>query len=853
MLKCSTAFVEAPIERGQCLEVVDCLDRYAIYFYAKRGHMKPHPCLSRAFAWVIISLAFAEGRCALGDTADDLVYSRYNQTVLPGKIHYEFDMKFVELARPATQKDVDAGKAVFTFEGLGSSRVWKLPSTPIFCQWPAFRDHLFPGQSNFDNYGYICQAEEIQVAGHWKRYFGFVSKFGTAVVPARDIYLSLEGRDEPIGWTGLPGGMDWGMLGPNSKLVNGKLVSGAAKPGDALLVELFIRNSRGIAQTTLAHLYRSGPETEPALREGINLFLAYAPFAPRNPDSNYPRTEDFKPVAAFRTNHFSTNDGGGFLETAEKARRAVFDLRDLFKIDADGYYQYHFNFDPARLGLPTNEVYGPQTFMRFTVGLEPKRLTVEELNRDISPFGGTNTQERLRDLILRSERGNETLGGGLPLPERVPVLVRTPDSGDDNPFDIDVVGLWVANRKTLAALTNYDQNQVRLRLESLIQKETSFPMKLLLASEAAPRGSQTAAQFLLANMATTDYEAARNTLMAIHFAMYNWKGKLPDWMVQMAIAALSDERYVTGLQKKGWTSDTQFRMSYLADEDANLTQVLGYLHCTNAVPFLIEMAKKTDGRRGPVMALGTLGDARAIPVLIDLVKQKGPAARQEKGWPLSDGFLRPVEALGNLRASEAVPILLDYIDFPNVIEALQAIGDPSAIGTLNALIAASGRIDNPRTSSDPEFRQRRLVAARIAVAALDPIDRTSKLCELLAEPSFGEFQRRSVVWALASRPDSNAIPFLATAIKSDSSGAVVNQAIQVLPEFKFKASVDVLIDSFDASFQGKHDWKRAYTPEMFRDNLAQSLMQLTGQHIGADKQQWQTWWRSHRDSTPELK
>jgi HEAT repeat protein len=559
--------------------------------------------------------------------------------------------------------------------------------------------------------------------------------------------------------------------------------------------------------------------------------------------------EDFKPVAAFRTNHFSAKDQGDVLETGEKAQRAVFDLCDWFKIGVAGYYQFHFEFDPAELGLPTDEEYGPETFMPFTVGLEPKRPSVEELNNYIPAFGGSNTEVRLRELIrlaLSDNRLEDNAGA-----DALPVLNHVATPSDNGPPDEpEIVGLWIANRVVFKTLeTNTSSRRI---FEKLMTGESALPMKLLLASEAAPRGSHTAALFLLESMKNTDYDLARNTLTAIHFALDNSTGNPPDWMVQMAIAALSDERYVTGLQKTGWSSDTQFKMSYLADEHADLTQVLGYLHCSNAVPFLIEMVKRTNGRRGPVMALGTLGDSRAIPVLIELVKRKGSTAKLEKGWVLSDDFLRPVEALGNLHAKEAVPVLLEYIDFPNVIEALQTIGDQSAIGPLKALIAANGRVDNPRTPDDPEFQQQRLATARIAVASLDPTDRTPQLCELLAEPSFGEFQRRSVVWALASHPDSRAIPFLAKAIKSDASGAVVNQAIEVMPGFKFKAAVDALIESFDADFQGKRDWKRAYTPEMFRENIAHSLSRLTGQSITADKRQWLDWWKSHRDSVRGL-
>ena len=131
-----------------------------------------------------------------------------------------------------------------------------------------------------------------------------------------------------------------------------------------------------------------------------------------------------------------------------------------------------------------------------------------------------------------------------------------------------------------------------------MESEKALPMQLLLASEAAPRGSQLAALFLLDSLKSTDYVIAMNTHAALRRTLNSYEENPPSWLVESAITALSDERYLTGLQKAGWTSDTFFRMSYLADEDGDLTGALGHLKCTNAVPFLMEMARKTDGRRG---------------------------------------------------------------------------------------------------------------------------------------------------------------------------------------------------------------------------------------------------------------
>lgn len=812
-------------------------------------------------ARTLFALGIATSTPALADAHDGIVYQRYSRKVTAGKIRYEFDMEFNELTRPGTQEDVKKGAAVFTFEGLGPSRLWKLPECPIFADWPALKDYPFPGQeglveTNFDNCGYVCQAEELEINGQWKRYFGFVSKHGSAVVPAEEVDLWFNdcGPAPRIEWIKLPGGVDWGVLGPGARTQDGIIVRASLNINDPLPVELYVRNRRGVAQSVLWDIYRVGTNEAPAFHSGISLFLAWAPFNPRTPDRYYPRFSDFTPVNAARTNSFSGGGTGPKLATGEVARRLAFDIRDWFNVAKPGYYQYHFEFGPTELGLPGDERKAGGVYVTFTVGSEPRRLTAEELNRDIPAFGGAEREKRIQNLIKESLGGGGARSdAGKPLPARFPDFNPSPDFGDSNPDDIEVVGLWIANRALLGALTNYNRIQLRSKLEALMHEESALPMRLLLASEAAPLGSEPAALFLLECMTNTDYGVAQNTDTAIRFALNHYKDNPPDWLVEMAIAALSDERYVTGLEKAGMSSDSFFTMSYLADEHGDLTDALGYLKCTNAVPFLIDMAKKTDGRRGPVMALGNLGDPRAIPILIEFVKQKGPSVRQERGRHLVDSFLRPVEALGNLRAKEAVPVLLEHVEHPDVIEALEGIGDSSVIAPLQKLILSEGSIEKAGVENDPESKQRRLAAARIAVASLDPGDRAAKLCELLTDPSFDQYQRRTVVWRLGDHPDGCAIPFLAKAIKTDPSGAVVNQAITVLAVFKYKAAVDALITSFDADFKGKSDWKRAYEPEMFRENIADSLSRLTGRHIGADKAQWSKWWEDHRDTVTGLK
>src|SRR5436309_5763742 len=113
---------------------------------------------------------------SVADPHDEVVYKQNSRKLKPNSLHYKYDMKFTELDHPAARADVDKGSALFTFEGLGPTRVWKLPKCPVSGHWVALRDYPLDvwqrdgvTTTNQDNFGCICQAEELQINGRWMR------------------------------------------------------------------------------------------------------------------------------------------------------------------------------------------------------------------------------------------------------------------------------------------------------------------------------------------------------------------------------------------------------------------------------------------------------------------------------------------------------------------------------------------------------------------------------------------------------------------------------------------------------------------------------------------------------------
>jgi hypothetical protein len=117
------------------------------------------------------------------------------------------------LDRPATPEDVQEGRAIFTLAGQGPARAVPLSERPVrgrsltLKDYPTIKTVVDPetGQqktvAGYDQDGAVWQAEEVQVGGAWRRYFGFVGRHGLAKVPAEEIDFSSEG-DWAIHWEG---------------------------------------------------------------------------------------------------------------------------------------------------------------------------------------------------------------------------------------------------------------------------------------------------------------------------------------------------------------------------------------------------------------------------------------------------------------------------------------------------------------------------------------------------------------------------------------------------------------------------------------------------------------------------
>ncbi len=122
-------------------------------------------------------------------------------------------LAFPALGHPATLEDVRAAQAIFSLEGQGEVRLAKVPDFPIPARWITLKDFPFDRPMSdgvvhheFEQDGWIWQAEEVRKGDHWERFLGFVGPHVIARVPSAEI--ELRPRQFGFDWGSLSGGLD---------------------------------------------------------------------------------------------------------------------------------------------------------------------------------------------------------------------------------------------------------------------------------------------------------------------------------------------------------------------------------------------------------------------------------------------------------------------------------------------------------------------------------------------------------------------------------------------------------------------------------------------------------------------
>jgi hypothetical protein len=266
-------------------------------------------------------------------------------------------LAFPTLDRPATPEDVRAARAIFSLEGQGEVRTAKVPAFPIKARWLTLKDTPVARQRGdgtvfreYDQDGWIWQAEDVRRADRWERSFGFVGHRVIAPAPAAEVELAKD----LFAWGPLPGGLD-------ARIEPVEPRRDAFEPGRPVAMIVRVRNRRGVDNTSPTEFLRRGGVGRPALRRGVSLELYYS--APHVPGSVQRPGIPNEPIRAKRTDHFDPGVATRPMAAFEVFDAMELDLNDWFDLTRRGSYRVQVTF-AADSGVGV----GSTNSWHFTVG-----------------------------------------------------------------------------------------------------------------------------------------------------------------------------------------------------------------------------------------------------------------------------------------------------------------------------------------------------------------------------------------------------------------------------------------------------------------------------------------------------
>ena len=272
-------------------------------------------------------------------------------------------ISFAPFDHPAAPEDVAAGRAIFSLAGQGAVRVFPLPYLPTGAKWLALKDDatsqtaLDPRTNqpttvvSYDQDGVVWQAEEVQVGGTWKRYFGFVGRHCLAKVPAAEIDFSRDaGPSARIAGLDVvalePGGSDDTLVGDSLPWIGGPLP-----------VVVLVRNDTGLDRPLPRFVIDGAGVAKPRDSIGVRLSLSYADrqrgeslhrqfarFCQGGSGDKPPAWRELpRKPASFQLRSVDRD-----LKALETFQILKFDLRDYFQLAPAGWYRIAVTCDTGR-------------------------------------------------------------------------------------------------------------------------------------------------------------------------------------------------------------------------------------------------------------------------------------------------------------------------------------------------------------------------------------------------------------------------------------------------------------------------------------------------------------------------
>jgi hypothetical protein len=265
------------------------------------------------------------------------------------------------LDHPATAEDVHEGRAIFSLEDEGETRILRSIRLPQTARWTAYKK----GSSRWAEWrlqtGKLVQVEEVRRGGKWQRYFGFAGLIGIHKVPAEEIEFRTLNC-----WKPLDDALDVGFFWQGTEHTKAYVKFIPPAVGNPMGVCLSLMNRKG-ADRAVPRFFDAGAAKPPGGGVAVRVCMSCVPDDDLCAECGVtpellkaaskltwtdlkPRRTEPLPLAAA---------GGKTLGPAETTELVEFDIAQWFPIEKPGTYHLRVEFEAPGKSFEPVELFMP--------------------------------------------------------------------------------------------------------------------------------------------------------------------------------------------------------------------------------------------------------------------------------------------------------------------------------------------------------------------------------------------------------------------------------------------------------------------------------------------------------------
>jgi hypothetical protein len=239
--------------------------------------------------------------------------------------------------RPATRDEARRRDAIFSLDGEGPARAVKLPWAPRAAEWVTLHEvpievtHYHNGkyvsEKGFLQNGMVWQAEEVEVGGRWRRYYGFAGAHQVARVPAEEVEFPAAGGYPR--WQRYAGKFEARLAPPTGTIDPDEPGPPRRVLGEPMPLSVWVQNAGGL------------PAEVPALPGGLRLRAWYSPevIAPQGMLTPAAKSKEAWQELTAKAGAEFPKVAGLSLEAAMEMSTGDLDLSAWFDVSKPGFYR----------------------------------------------------------------------------------------------------------------------------------------------------------------------------------------------------------------------------------------------------------------------------------------------------------------------------------------------------------------------------------------------------------------------------------------------------------------------------------------------------------------------------------